>query len=173
MGIGVGFAPRVIDGLALVAACLAVATARMAPVEGPAPIRLALRFAPVVLAAVVAIVTLDSILGVGDRFGALLGSDPASVVAYLVYIASAVPLVSAAALVLRPLVLRGPGAPAAPAAPAAELRTVLGGGYGASNLSVWTIADSSSRTFSGVSGPDAASTTTVCPLRSRIQRRST
>jgi hypothetical protein len=104
VGIGVGFAPRVIDGLALVAACLAVATARLGAVDGPAAIRLALRFAPIVLAAVVAIVTLDSIAAVGDRFGGLLDSGPASVIAYLVYVASAVPLVAAPALVLRPVI---------------------------------------------------------------------
>jgi hypothetical protein len=102
--IGVGFAPRVIDGLALVGASLAGATARIGAVEGPSAIRLALRFAPVVLAAIVAIVTLGSVLAIGDRFADLLGSGPVSVVAYLVYVASAVPLVAAAALVLLPLV---------------------------------------------------------------------
>jgi hypothetical protein len=102
--IGVGFAPRVIDGLALVGASLAGATARIGAVEGPSAIRLALRFAPVVLAAIVAIVTLGSVLAIGDRFADRLGSGPVSVVAYLVYVASAVPLVAAAALVLLPLV---------------------------------------------------------------------
>ena len=107
VGLGVGFAPRVIDGLAIVAACLAVATTRIAAIQGPAVIRLALRLAPVVLSAAVAIVTLGSVLAVGDRFGDLLGSGPASLVAYLVYLASAIPLVAAVVLVVRPLVRTG------------------------------------------------------------------
>jgi hypothetical protein len=115
VGVGVGFAPRVIDGLAVVAACLAVATARTRVEDGPAPIRLAFRFGPAFLAAVVAFVTLDSILAIAGRFGDLLGSGPSSAVAYLVYLASAVPFLAAAALVLRPLLRTSGGGRAAPA----------------------------------------------------------
>lgn len=118
VGIGVGFAPRVIDGLAIVAACLAVATARTGAVDGPSAIRIALRFAPVVLAAVVAIVTLGSILGVGDRFGDLVGSGALSTLAYALYVASAIPFVVATFLVLRPLLKRATSQPLeAPPAP--------------------------------------------------------
>lgn len=119
VAVGIGFAPRVVDGLALVAACLMVATARTSAIEGPAAMRLAFRFAPTALAAAVAIVTLDSILTMGARFGDLLASGPASVSAYLVYVASALPLVAAVALVLRPLVRTGGRGQAAPAKEAA------------------------------------------------------
>lgn len=105
VSIGVGFAPRVIDGLALVAASLAVAAAR-GPVSaaGPALLALGLRFAPIVLAGGVALVTLGSILAIGDGFDDLLASGVASVAAYAIYAASAIPFIAAVVLVTMPLV---------------------------------------------------------------------
>lgn len=120
VGVGVGFAPRLIDGLGIVAACLAVASARTGAVEGPAIVRMALRAAPAVLAAGTALVTIDSLLAIGDRFGDLFASGLVGVLAYGTYLASAAPFLVAAALAARPLiglVSRAPRPSQAPTAP--------------------------------------------------------
>jgi hypothetical protein len=103
VGVGVGFAPRLIDGLGIVAACLAVASARTGAVEGPAAVRVALRSAPAALAVSAALVTIGSVVAIGDRFGGLFASGLISVLGYGIYLASAAPFLVVAALAARPL----------------------------------------------------------------------